>query len=227
MVPKLNSSSAIETPGAALKALRLERGWTLNEVSIRTGVPTSTLSKIENGKTEITMDRLLRISVALEVNIADLFAAPATEFRSGERGRRSITHLGDGNLVKSPYGEYCYHAQDLLEKRASPLVAEIRARTIQEFGELHRHIGDEFLYVLEGELALHTDTYAPLNLKAGESIYFDSEMGHAYLAVGDQSCRILSICIPPGNGVVRTCDDAGWQASHALPSPVRRLRPVD
>lgn len=227
MIPKLNSSNAIETPGAALKALRIERGWTLNEVSTRTGVPTSTLSKIENGKTEITMDRLLRISVALEVNIADLFAAPVTEFSSGERGRRSITRLGEGNVVQSYYGEYCYHAQDLLEKRASPLVAEIRARTIEEFGEFHRHIGDEFLYVLEGELALHTDTYSPLHLKAGESIYFDSNMGHAYIAVGADSCKILSICVPPGNGVVRTCDDAGWQAGRALPNPVPKLRPVD
>lgn len=194
------------SPGPVLKTLRLERGWSLADVSAKTGIPTSTLSKIENDKSELTMDRLIRISVALDVNIADILGSPRTEYVSGDRGRRSITRLGEGDLVASSYGEVCYHAQDLLEKRVSPLVATISARSIEEFGELHRHFGEEFLLVLEGEVALHTDTYAPVQLKAGESIYFDSEMGHGYVAVGDAPCRIMMICIPRNNDVVRTVD---------------------
>ena len=53
-------------PGAALKALRTEKGWSLAEVSRRTGMPISSLSKVENDKMELTLDRLMRISVALE-----------------------------------------------------------------------------------------------------------------------------------------------------------------
>jgi uncharacterized cupin superfamily protein len=60
-----------------------------------------------------------------------------------------------------------------------------------------RHEGEEFLYVLEGELELHTECYAPLLLKAGESIYFDSRMGHGYVARGTQTCRALSMCTVP------------------------------
>lgn len=194
------------SPGPVLKMLRLDRGWSLADLSEKTGVPTSTLSKIENDKAEITMDRLIRISVALDVNIADILGSPRTEYLSGDRGRRSITRLGEGELVTSSYGEVCYHAQDLLEKRVSPLLATISARSIEEFGELHRHFGEEFLLVLEGELALHTTTYAPVHLKAGESIYFDSEMGHGYVATGDLPCRIMMICIPRGNDVVRSID---------------------
>ena len=194
------------SPGPVLKALRLDRGLSLADLSDKTGVPTSTLSKIENDKAEITMDRLIRISVALDVNIADILGSPRTEYVSGDRGRRSITRLGEGEMVSSSYGEICYHAQDLLEKRVSPLLATISARSIEEFGELHRHFGEEFLLVLEGELALHTTTYAPVHLKAGESIYFDSEMGHGYVAASDVPCRIMMICIPRGNDVVRSID---------------------
>lgn len=199
-----SASSKIISPGPVLKTLRLERGWSLADVSEKTGIPMSTLSKVENDKTEITMDRLLRISVALDVNIADILGSPRTEYVAGDRGRRSITRLGEGNVVTSQYGEVSYHAQDLLEKRVSPLVATISAHSIEEFGELHRHFGEEFLLVLEGELALHTDTYTPVILKAGESIYFDSEMGHGYVSAGPGSCRVMMVCIPRNNDVVRT-----------------------
>jgi hypothetical protein len=43
---------------------------------------------------------------------------------------------------------------------------------------------------------LHTEMYTPARLEKGDSIYFDSQMGHAYIAVGDRPCRILSICAP-------------------------------
>jgi quercetin dioxygenase-like cupin family protein len=41
---------------------------------------------------------------------------------------------------------------------------------------------------------LHTDLYAPVLLKTGDSIYFDSGMAHAYIAATDSLCRVLSIC---------------------------------
>ena len=219
--------SKLVSPGPILKTLRLERGWSLAELGEKTGIPTSTLSKIENSKTEMTMDRLLRISVALEVNIADILGSPRTDYVSGDRGRRSITRLGEGDVVTSPYGEVCYHAQDLIEKRVSPLVATISARTLEEFGSLHRHFGEEYLYVLEGELALHTDTYTPVHLKAGESIYFDSEMGHGYVAAGEAPCRIMMICIPRNNDVVRAVNgrlDAETIHEVETLSPVRAIK---
>jgi uncharacterized cupin superfamily protein len=79
----------------------------------------------------------------------------------------------------------------------TPILCEYRARSLEEFGPLMRHEGEEFLYVLEGELELHTECYAPLVLKAGESIYFDSRMGHGYVARGTQTCRALSMCTVP------------------------------
>jgi transcriptional regulator with XRE-family HTH domain len=213
----LTRTAGMVTPGAALKSLRIERGWTLAQVSERTGVPVSTLSKVENGKTELTMDRLLRISVALEVNIADLFRSPVAEAGTAARARRSISRAGDVTAVASTYGDYTYHAQDLLDKQVTPIIAEIRARTLAEFGNYHRHVGEEYILVLEGELALHTDTYAPTHLKKGDSIYFDATMGHAYLSAGEGPCRLLLICAP--GEPIGLVEGAGMSLDHVSATP--------
>ena len=80
-----------------------------------------------------------------------------------------------------------------MNKRFIPIVAEVRARSLAEFGEMIRHPGEEYAHVLEG-VDLHTDLYAPVRLETGDSIYFDSGMGHAYIAAAPGLCRVLSIC---------------------------------
>src|SRR6201986_1971026 len=78
-------------PGAALKALRMQKGWTLAEVSKRTELPVSTLSKIENDRMSLSYDKLARISAGLGVDISQLFA-PQVVGMSGPtvNGRRRI-----------------------------------------------------------------------------------------------------------------------------------------
>ena len=51
--------------------------------------------------------------------------------------------------------------------------------------------GEEFLYVLEGEVIIHSNLYAPTELKRGDSLYFDGTQGHAYICGSDDPARIL------------------------------------
>lgn len=186
-------SRSTARPGESLRAIRLRRGWTLAEVSDRTGLPVSTLSKIENGKMSLTYDKLSRISAGLEIDIAQLFSREvATPVATG--GRRSITRAGEGRAIETEHYGHLYPAADLLNKRFVPIVAEIRARSLQEFGDFIRHPGEEYAYVIEGAIELHTELYAPTRLETGDSIYFDSSMGHAYIAAAPGRCRVLSIC---------------------------------
>lgn len=188
-------TAAQANPGAALNAARRRLGLTLAELGGRCGLPVSTLSKLENGKMALTFDKLTRISQALGVDIAELFASAGSGVDPARfSGRRSITRAGEGYAIESQTYGHLYPAADLLNKRFVPIVAELHARTLEEFGPLVRHEGEEFTYVIEGTVDLHTDLYAPTRLKAGDSIYFDSSMGHAYLAVGHAPARVLSIC---------------------------------
>ncbi|WP_372784618.1 helix-turn-helix domain-containing protein [Phenylobacterium sp.] len=182
-------------PGAVLKSLRLANGWTLSEVSQRTGLPVSTLSKVENDKMSLSYDKLARISRGLEIDIGLLFSPEgAAAALSLVTGRRSITRAGEGRVIETEPYEHVYPVADLLNKRFIPIIAEIHARSISDFSELIRHPGEEYAYVLEGTAELHTDLYAPTTLNTGDSIYFDSGMGHVYLNAGPGPCRVLSIC---------------------------------
>jgi transcriptional regulator with XRE-family HTH domain len=186
-------------PGSLLKKIRIQKGWTLKEVSRRTGYPVSTLSKIENDRVSLTYDKLTRMSAGLEVDFSRLLgaqeaAAEAAPDAAGLHGRRSVARVGEGRSIESKNYLHVYPATDLLNKRLIPIVVEIRARSLKEFGELVRHSGEEYTYVLEGEIEVHTSAYAPVRLKAGDSIYLDSSMGHAYIAVSDYPCRVLAVC---------------------------------
>jgi transcriptional regulator with XRE-family HTH domain len=221
-------------PGAMLKKLRIQRGWTLKEVSRRTGYPVSTLSKIENDKVSLTYDKLTRMSAGLEVDFSTLFGAQETAPETEAiHGRRSIARAGEGRSIESKNYMHLYPATELLHKRLIPIIVDIRARSLEEFGELVRHSGEEYIYVLEGEIEVHTSAYAPVRLKVGDSIYFDSTMGHAYIAASSGPCRVLGVCsgtesqmiAAVGGTLTAHADSAPPAAAPFRPKRVRRRRP--
>jgi len=76
-----------------------------------------------------------------------------------------------------------------------PILARVRAKSLEEFGDLVRHSGEEYTHVLEGRIILHTEFYDPIVLEVGESVYIDSNMGHAYIAgEGCDEAVVLSVC---------------------------------
>jgi transcriptional regulator with XRE-family HTH domain len=209
-----------------VKALRRQHGWTLAEVSRRTGLTTSTLSKIENDKMSLTFDKLARLSSGLQIDIAALFrGANGAEAHSGASGRRSIARAGEGKAIETRNYSHVYPAWDLLNKKIIPIVAELRARSLEEFGELIRHPGEEYAFVLEGEVDLYTSLYAPVRLKAGDSIYFDSGMGHAYIAASEGPCRVLSLCSAPETQLIAaSAGQPHVEEPRKSPAPGRKRR---
>ncbi|HEY2628668.1 MAG TPA: XRE family transcriptional regulator [Usitatibacter sp.] len=222
------------TPGDTIRALRKKLGLTLNEVGLRTGMAVSTLSKIEKGRVSLSFDKLLSISKALGVDMAQLLEpAPHHEGAStGLRGRRVVQRAGEGQLVETRSYRQVYLATELLNKRMTPIVVELRASTMEEFreefGGLIVHPGEEFVYVISGELEFHSELYAPLRLAAGDSMYFDSEMGHAYLNVSDPPCRVVVSCAPRGRdeSVIEAFMGASERhaANQESPEPPPRVR---
>lgn len=184
-------------PGVAIKALRQRLELTLVEVSKATGIPVSTLSRIENDLARPTYDHLLRLSQGLRVDISSLFSAIQGDTSNGRSGRRSINRLGEGLMIDGGPHLLAYLSTDLREKRFTPIIAQVKATSIDTHGPFLRHPGEEFVYVVSGTLELHSETYSPVILKTGESIYFDSSTGHAYVSTGSEPCVILSICTIP------------------------------
>jgi len=189
--------SAVAKPGAALRAFRRKQGWTLAVVGEKTGLPVSTLSRIENDQISPTYDQLSKLSSGLNIDMGQLLSGDTEEAKPVQTARRSVNRAGDGQLLDTPMQSLRYLSVDLTNKRFAPIIGEIKARSLQEAGEFHRHEGEEFIFVIAGELELHSESYAPLILRSGDSVYFDSGMAHAYVAAGKERCKILSICTAP------------------------------
>ncbi len=211
-------------PGTALRSLRKRNRWTLAEVAKRTGIPPSTLSRIENDQISPTYDMLLRLSEGLSIDVSQLLSpALATPGATSDQpGRRSVNRGTDGDMVPMSNHTLRYLSTDLLNKQMTPILTEYRARSLSEFGPLMRHEGEEFLYVLQGELELHTECYAPLLLKAGDSVYFDSRMGHGYVARGAEPCRALSMCTVPQHPPSADHSATPWREAIVLEPAISR-----
>ena len=180
--------------------------------------------------TALTYDKLTRISAGLEVDFSRLFGAHEEgPDAAGLQGRRSISRAGEGKSIESKSYSHLYPAAELLNKRLIPIVVELRERSLAEFGELIRHSGEEYVYVLEGEVDVHTSVYAPVRLSEGDSIYLDSTMGHAYIAASDKPCRVIAICSGTESQLIAAVGgqhvaEAAPVAAHGSPATAKRTR---
>ena len=183
------------TIGGLLRSLRARKGWTLKQMSQHSGIPLSTLSKVEHDRLTLTYDKLLQLSQRLQLRMSELFAEQDDAPEPAVTARRSIGRIEDAIRVNTPNYDYYYLCPELRRKRMIPVLTRVRAKTIQEFGELVHHSGEEYIHVLEGRAEVHTEFYDPIILEAGQSVYIDSNMGHAYIAAeGCEEVLLLGVC---------------------------------
>jgi transcriptional regulator with XRE-family HTH domain len=187
-------TSESPTLGALLRGLRSRQGWTLKEMSEKSGIPVSTLSKVEHGQLTLSYDKLYQLSQKLGMRMSELFAEEEKEAETPVTARRSIGDMASAVRVETPNYDYHYLCAELRRKRMIPVITRIRAKSVAQFGQLVHHSGEEFTYVLKGAVVLHSEFYDPVVLREGQSIYFDSSMGHAYLAPeGCDEAEVLSV----------------------------------
>lgn len=191
------------TLGTLLRGLRSRNDWTLKEMSERSGIPVSTLSKVEHDRLTLSYDKLQQLSQRLNMRMSELFAEEGDGEEPQANGRRSIGSLDQAVRVQTSNYDYYYLCTELRRKRMIPIVTVIRAKSVEEFGELVRHSGEEFIYVLEGKVEIHTEFYSPMVIEKGQSIYIDSNMGHAYLAAeGCDEAVVLGVCSSAEDGLM-------------------------
>jgi transcriptional regulator with XRE-family HTH domain len=181
-------SRLTEQAGTAVRKLRLAKGWTLQDLSDKSGVPLSTLSKLELGQSSLTYDKILRICSALDIDpgLSILQQASATRTPSA---RRAVIRKGEGEHI--PYGDHTARvgAQDLLSKSFTPIIL-----TLQPADGGRRTLpGEVYLHVISGVALLHTDVYAPLKMSPGDSVFFDGSTEHKLHAASDEACTVLMI----------------------------------
>lgn len=193
-----NDVSGLEEPdegealGRSIRDARRSKGWTLEEAGRAAGIGRSTLSKIENNQTRPSFEIVRRLTQALDMSTPQLFLQSG---QSGISGRRDFTPKGEGEFKTTPTYHHELLCSELTSKRMLPYIATIKARDVSEFDTWIRHSGEEFMYVLSGELIFLSEHYRPLPMKAGDSLYYDSGMGHGCISTSDEDAKILWVSL--------------------------------
>lgn len=171
-----------------LRAVRLANDLTLEQAGRACGIAASTLSKIENGLMSPTYDVLQKLAIGLSLDVAELFT-PAREPMGA--GRCVVDRAGQGKAHKTRYYDHLLLCSQLSHKRMMPFLTRITARDLTVFTDWNRHEGEEFVYVISGEIELHTEFYSEARLGPGDSFYIDSRMGHRCISVSQDDAQVL------------------------------------
>lgn len=174
--------------GARVRDLRKARSWTLEQAANHAGLARSTLSKIENGQMSPTYDALKKLATGLDISIPQLFTPPRKE---QVNGRYAITKSNSGAPYATATYEHELLADALTKKRMLPYRTRVRARSMDEFDGWVRHDGEEFLYVLTGIVVFYTEFYEPVELRRGDTAYYDATMGHNVVSASEDDATIL------------------------------------
>ncbi|MDZ3832234.1 MAG: XRE family transcriptional regulator [Sphingopyxis sp.] len=174
--------------GERLRQLRRERGMTLEDAGRLTSLAASTLSKIENDQMSPTFDVVQKLAAGFDIDITELFASNSGQ---DSAGRRSVTPAGGGRPMETPVYNHRLIAAELKHKKILPFVTTIKARSLDDFKAWSLHSGEEFLYVLSGEICFQTEHYEPAILGVGDSIYIDSGMQHACYSTSEEDAVVL------------------------------------
>lgn len=174
--------------GIRVRELRKAKGWTLEQAATQAGLARSTLSKIENGQMSPTYEALKKLASGMAISVPQLFT-PAPQAQVS--GRIAVTKSGEGQAHATATYEHELLAGGLTKKQMLPYRATIRARAMEDFDGWVRHDGEEFLYVLTGVVRLFTEFYESVDLRRGDSAYYDASMGHNVISLSEDDATIL------------------------------------
>lgn len=177
-----------------LRGLRLKKKMGLVELGQHTGLSPALLSKLERGRLFPTLPTLLRIAMVFSVDLQYFFAGPRERPVVAVVRRKDRVRLPDA--PGTPHANFFFESLDFpaAERRLNAYYAEFQP-VAEEHLRPHAHQGAEVVYVLTGSLALRVGEVVHV-LDAGDSIYFDSGIPHAYRRHDRHPCAAIIVTTP-------------------------------
>ncbi|MBR9827556.1 MAG: helix-turn-helix domain-containing protein [Oceanospirillales bacterium] len=182
--------------GTRLRVHRKQQNLTLKQLSEQCGVALSTLSKMELGQATVSYDKLAAAARVLNISLSQLFNSDAS---LEQPAQPTVISNTISEVAGYATGSYEYHpiAGEFPGRTMMPLYARIKARSMSEFDEFVRHPGQEFTMVLSGRIRIHFETGEEISLGERETAYFNSEIGHIYLAEGEKDAEVIAVMSEP------------------------------
>jgi transcriptional regulator with XRE-family HTH domain len=175
--------------GRRLRQLRATRSLSLADVAEATQISPSFLSMVENGQSDITVSRLMRLVHWYGVSIADLLQEPdrslARVVRADEQRSLELSNERIKIFMLTPDGQ---HAM-------MPVINVYSAGGAM--AEPAQHEGEEFIHVQRGTIELTLGREEPIVLGVGDSAYYRADVPHSLRNVGEGEAHFIGVTTPP------------------------------
>jgi DNA-binding XRE family transcriptional regulator len=189
------SSSTIV--GKKIKSLRESKNISIDELSERSGLTAKQISSIEESENLPSLAPLIKIARVLGVRLGTFLddndeLGAVVNRKEAKKGGISFS---GGAVNDRAHMEYFSLAGQKLSRHMEPFIIDIQANTGNEF-TLSAHEGEEFIYVLEGEVEINygKEVYS---LTQGDSIFYDSIVDHHVHAKEGKAAKILAVVYAP------------------------------
>jgi len=178
--------------GRRLRRLRQRRRLTLREVAARSGLSISFVSAVEHGLSGISVAALRRLLAAYETTLAEIGTATDVETRA-EAGPRRLVRASERPVLETGGVQI----EDLAVGATilEPQLFVLAPGTTSE--GTYSHLGEEFMFVLDGRLGVWLDEAEYYELGPGDALTFPSSLPHRFAALGPHTTRVIWVNSPP------------------------------
>lgn len=183
--------------GTKIKGLRESKNITIEEVAQHSGLSTDQIVSVENDEHLPSLGPLIKIARALGVRLGTFLddnddLGPVV--CRAKKHNSSISFSNDTADARK-HMEYFSLAKQKAGRHMEPFIINIQASESKDF-KLSAHEGEEFIYVLSGELEIDYGK-EKYTLKEGDSIYYDSIVEHHVHGIADKAAKILALVYIP------------------------------
>jgi transcriptional regulator with XRE-family HTH domain len=203
----------LDSFGVRLKELRLQRGWTLQQLAEQSGLSNTFISRLETGDRQASIAAVLTLARVFGVSLASMFESEvATEPCLIVRAAEAVTKSANG-LTYTPLS----NAQRFFNLQPIRLTVSPKRKGFEHF----HHEGEEWIYLLSGRLTLSMagKTY---DLEPGDAAHFDSRLPHRLIARGTQDAEVILVASPfAETGSVPPISVRQKRAIPSMPAPSR------
>ncbi len=185
--------------GSKIKGLRESKNLSIEEIAESTGLSVEQITSIENDTNLPSLGPLIKIARALGVRLGtfmdDNDSLGPVVTRAEDREKDSSISFSNGATDARKHMEYHPLAQQKVGRHMEPFIIDINPTDSLDY-KLSAHEGEEFIYVMEGEIEVEYGKEKYL-LKQGDSIYYDSIVKHHLHGALGKSAKILALVYIP------------------------------
>lgn len=191
-----NSQSVV---GLKIKGIRESKNISVEEIAERSGLSVEQIISVENDQNLPSLGPLIKIARALGVRLGtfldDNDALGPVVCRAEDRERDSSISFSNGAVDARKHMEYHPLAQQKAGRHMEPFIIDIHPTDNLDY-QLSAHEGEEFIYVMQGEVEVDYGK-EKYTLKEGDSIYYDSIVKHHLHGAPGKSAKILALVYIP------------------------------